>query len=53
MSGGVNGGVYSVGNGVSAPEPIYKPEPPYTKEAKAAKMQGVVAFRLSSEPTAP
>lgn len=54
VAGGVNGGVaggvstgtkeevYSVGNGVSAPIPIYKPEPPYTKEAKAAKVQGKV-----------
>jgi TonB family protein len=32
--------IYAVGNGVSAPIPIYKPEPPYTKEAQAAKLQG-------------
>jgi TonB family protein len=36
------GGVYSVGNGVSPPIPTYKPEPPYTEEAKAAKLQGIV-----------
>jgi len=37
--------VYTVGNGVSAPVPIYKPEPPYTPEAKAAKIQGSVAVQ--------
>src|SRR5208283_3341933 len=31
--GGVGGGVYSVGGGVSAPIPIYKPEPAYSEEA--------------------
>jgi TonB family protein len=34
------GKVYSVGGDVVAPVPIYKPEPDYTKEAKAAKLQG-------------
>jgi len=43
-AGGVRGGVYSVGNGVSAPIPIYKPDPPYTKEAKAAKLEGTVTL---------
>jgi TonB family protein len=38
------GGVYRVGNGVSAPIPTYKPEPPYTPEAKAAKLQGTVTL---------
>ena len=42
--GGVRGGVYTVGNGVSAPIPIFKPEPPYTKEARAAKLQGTVVL---------
>jgi TonB family protein len=42
--GSVSGGVYRVGNGVSAPIPIYKPEPPYTKEARAAKLQGTVVL---------
>jgi len=35
-------GVYSVGNGVSAPIPLYKPEPPYSEEARKAKYQGTV-----------
>jgi TonB family protein len=42
--GGVRGGVYTVGNGVSAPIPIYQPEPSYTKEARAAKLQGTVTL---------
>jgi TonB family protein len=29
---------------VTPPVPIYKPDPPYTKEAKAAKVQGVVTL---------
>ena len=36
------GGVYPVGNGVSAPVPLYKPEPPYSEEARKAKYQGTV-----------
>jgi periplasmic protein TonB len=38
--GGAGGGVYSVGGGVSPPVPIYKPEPPYSEEARKAKYQG-------------
>jgi TonB family protein len=34
------GKVYTVGDGVTAPIPIYKPEPPYTDEARAAKLEG-------------
>ena len=34
----------AVGNGVSAPVPIYKPEPPYTKEARVAKVEGTVVL---------
>jgi TonB family protein len=39
-------GVFSVGNGVSAPIPIFKPEPPYTKEARSAKTQGTVVLKI-------
>jgi len=42
--GGVGGGVYSVGGGVSAPIPIYKPEPAYSEEARKAKYQGTVVL---------
>jgi protein TonB len=34
------GKVYEVGGNVTRPIPIYKPEPAYTKEAKAAKPEG-------------
>jgi TonB family protein len=42
--GGVGGGVYSVGGNVSAPVPIYKPEPAYSEEARKAKYQGTVVL---------
>jgi protein TonB len=42
--GGFGGGVYSVGGGVSAPIPIYKPEPAYSEEARKAKYQGTVVL---------
>jgi len=44
--GGVGGGPYSVGGGVSAPIPIYKPEPPYSEEARKAKYQGTVVLMI-------
>jgi TonB family protein len=46
VPGGVSGGVYTVGDGVSAPIPIYKPEPGYTKEAKDAKLEGHVVLSV-------
>lgn len=36
------GKIYQVGKNVSAPVPIYKPEPPYTPEAKKAHLNGPV-----------
>jgi periplasmic protein TonB len=44
--GGFGGGAYSVGGGVTAPVPIYKPEPPYSEEARKAKHQGVVVVYI-------
>jgi TonB family protein len=41
---GTGGGIYSVGGGVSAPIPIYKPEPAYSEEARKAKYQGTVVL---------
>jgi TonB family protein len=38
------GKVYTVGDGVTAPIPIYKPEPPYTDKARAAKLQGTGVY---------
>ncbi len=42
--GGTGGGAFSVGGNVSAPIPIYKPEPPYSEEARKAKYQGTVVL---------
>ena len=42
--GGLGGGPYSVGGNVSAPIPIYKPEPAYSEEARKAKYQGTVVL---------
>jgi TonB family protein len=44
--GGTGGGIYSVGGGVSAPIPIYKPDPPYSEEARKAKYQGTVVLLI-------
>jgi TonB family protein len=44
--GGTGGGPFSVGNGVSAPIPIFKPEPPYSEEARKAKYQGTVVLMI-------
>ncbi|HET9179289.1 MAG TPA: TonB family protein [Terriglobia bacterium] len=38
------GKVYKVGGDVEAPVPIYKPEPPYTPEAKKAHLSGPVVL---------
>ena len=42
--GGIGGGVYRVGGGVSAPRPIYDPDPEYSDEARRAKFQGSVVL---------
>jgi protein TonB len=44
QGGGTGGGLYSVGGNVSAPIPIYKPEPPYSEQARKAKYQGTVVL---------
>ncbi len=41
---GTGGGAYSVGGNVSAPVAIYKPEPPYSEQARKAKYQGTVVL---------
>lgn len=42
FGGGYGGGVFRVGNGVSAPKVIYDPDPEYSPEARAARFQGEV-----------
>ncbi len=44
VGGGIGGGVYHVGGGVSAPRPIYAPDPDYSEEARKAKYQGTVVL---------
>jgi periplasmic protein TonB len=44
--GGFGGGAYRIGGGVSAPVPIYQPEPEYSEEARKAKWQGTVMLSL-------
>jgi len=44
--GGVGGGIFHVGGGVSAPRPIYNPEPEFSEEARKAKYQGVCMIGL-------
>lgn len=44
--GGTGGGVFRVGGGVSAPRPLYSPDPEYSEEARKAKYQGVVVLHL-------
>ena len=43
---GTGGGVYRIGGGVSAPVPIFKPEPEYSEEARKAKFQGAVMLAI-------
>jgi TonB family protein len=43
---GTGGGVYRIGGGVSAPIPIFKPEPEYSEEARKAKFQGAVLLAI-------
>lgn len=43
---GTGGGVFRVGGGVSAPRPLYAPDPEYSEEARKAKYQGVVVLSL-------
>jgi periplasmic protein TonB len=45
--GSIGGGVYRAGiGGVSAPRPIYDPEPEYSEEARKAKFQGDVVLSV-------
>ena len=44
--GNAGGGLYQVGNGVSAPVPIFQPEAEFSDEARRAKYQGVCLISL-------
>jgi TonB family protein len=50
MGGGRGGGIgngvgpYVVGNGVTEPEVLYKPLPPYTEEARKARTEGILVL---------
>ena len=44
FGGGFGGGAYRIGGGVSAPVPIFRPEPEYSEEARKAKYQGTVVL---------
>jgi protein TonB len=39
---GTGNGIFRVGGGVSAPRPIYAPDPEYSEEARKVKYQGTV-----------
>jgi TonB family protein len=45
-AGGFDDRAYRIGNGVSAPVPIYQPEPEYSQEARKAKLEGTVMLSL-------
>jgi periplasmic protein TonB len=49
--GGFGGGAYRIGGGVSAPIPIFQPEPEYSEEARKAKWQGTVMLSLVVDET--
>jgi TonB family protein len=44
--GGIGGGVFRVGGGVSAPRAIATPDPEYSEEARKAKYQGTCVLWL-------
>jgi TonB family protein len=46
VSQGISGGGYRIGGGVSAPAPIYQPEPQYAEEARQAGIQGAVLLSI-------
>lgn len=48
--GGIGGGLYRVGGGVSAPRPVYAPDPEYSEEARKAKYQGTVVLWMVVAP---
>ena len=49
--GGIGGGVFHVGGGVSAPKPVFSPDPEYSEEARKAKYQGTVLLYIEVDPS--
>jgi periplasmic protein TonB len=47
---GSGGEVYGIGNGVSAPIPLRRPQPAYTADAMRARLQGVVVLNCVVQP---
>jgi len=45
-AGGVGGGVFRVGGGVSQPAVIFKVDPEYSEEARKAKYSGTVTLAV-------
>ena len=43
-------GIYPIGNGVTAPIPLRRPQPAYTAEAMRARLQGVVVLNCVVRP---
>ena len=48
--GGLGGGIFDVGGGVTAPRPVYDPDPEYSEEARRAKYQGSVLLEAVISP---
>ena len=44
--GGIGGGVFRIGGGVSQPRLLFKVEPEYSEEARKAKYQGTVMLSV-------
>lgn len=49
--GNTGGGVFQIGNGVSAPRLVYQPDPEFSEEARKAKFQGSVLVNLIVDAT--
>jgi len=49
--GGIGGGVFRTGGGISAPVPIYRPDPQYSEEARKARYQGWVELEFVIDDT--
>jgi TonB family protein len=45
------GSIYRVGNGVTSPVPIYRPEPDYSEEARKGKVEGAVTVQVVIDPS--